>query len=544
MAHEQNSGADPDRPAQSLAPRPALSPAVLCILDGWGYRRETDNNAAALASTPNLDQLFAQNPSALLETSGKSVGLPDGQMGNSEVGHMNLGSGRVVLQDLPKIDAAVASGALAQNPTLGTLVDTLKAAGGRAHLMGLLSPGGVHAHQDHIVALAEILSAAGIPVIIHAFLDGRDTPPSSARKFAAQVAENLSSLRNVRFGTVCGRYYAMDRDNRWDRVARAYDCLSAGTGRRADDLEKAIETSYQGGITDEFVEPCALGDYDGMRDGDALIMANFRADRAREILTALVDPAFDGFERTKTVSFSASVGMVSYSAALDDFMPCLFPPEQISQTLGEIVANTGLHQLRVAETEKYAHVTFFFNGGVEALFENEERILVPSPKVATYDLAPEMSAQEVTDKLVAAIGEKKHALIVCNYANPDMVGHTGVLPAAIKAMEAVDEAIGRLCKAVEGAGGVMLITADHGNLEQMADVENDSPHTAHTINRVPALLVNAPAGAGLSDGVLADVAPTMLELMGLDIPAEMTGVSLIDRGANADTGKQDNAAHA
>lgn len=542
MAHEENSGTDIGRP------RLTLGPAVLCILDGWGYRRESDNNAAALADTPNLDRLFAQNPFALLETSGKSVGLPDGQMGNSEVGHMNLGSGRVVLQDLPKIGAAVASGALAQNPTLGALIETLKAAGGRAHLMGLLSPGGVHAHQGHIAALAEILAATGIPVVIHAFLDGRDTPPSSARGFAAQVAEKITGLQDVRFGTVCGRYYAMDRDKRWDRVARAYDCLTTGKGGRADDITSAIEASYKGGVTDEFLEPCALGDYEGMRDGDALIMANFRADRAREILTALVDPAFDGFERTNIISFSATAGMVSYSAALDEHMPCLFPPEQISATLGEVVADAGLGQLRVAETEKYAHVTFFFNGGIETLFENEERILIPSPKVATYDLAPEMSAKEVTDRLVAAIGEKRHDLIVCNYANPDMVGHTGVLPAAIKAMEAVDGAIGRLREAVEGAGGVMLITADHGNLEQMADAENDSPHTAHTINRVPALLVNAPAGFGLSDGVLADVAPTMLELMGLDKPAEMTGVSLLNRntGANTgtDTGRRDNVARA
>lgn len=542
MAHDQDN--KPDNGQNAGVTSPAQGPAFLCILDGWGYRREADNNATALARTPNLDRLFADNPFALLETSGKSVGLPDGQMGNSEVGHMNLGSGRVVLQDLPKIDAAVASGALAQNKALGALIDTLKAAGGRAHLMGLASPGGVHSHQDHIVALAEILDAAGVPVIIHAFLDGRDTPPSSARDFAGQVEEKLSGAKDVRFGTVCGRYYAMDRDKRWDRVARAYDCLTAGAGNHGDDITSAIDAAYASGITDEFVEPCALAGYDGMRDGDAIIMANFRSDRAREILTALVDPAFDGFNRAKTVSFSAAVGMVSYSAALNAFMPCLFPPEQVSATLGEVVADAGLRQLRVAETEKYAHVTFFFNGGEEAVFENEDRILIPSPKVATYDLAPEMSAHEVTDRLVAAINEKKYDLIVCNFANPDMVGHTGILPAAIKAMEAVDDAIGRLREAIEEVGGVMLITADHGNLEQMADPANASPHTAHTTNRVPALLVNAPAGVGLSDGVLADVAPTILELMALDKPAQMTGASLLRQGAQTTASERDNVARA
>ena len=511
-------------------------PALLCILDGWGYRREAENNASVLAPTPNLDRLFETCPFALLDTSGESVGLPAGQMGNSEVGHMNLGSGRVVIQDLPKIDAAVASSEINRNPRLLDFIAKLKAAGGRAHLMGLVSPGGVHSHQDHIIALAKGLAGAGIDVVLHAFLDGRDTPPSSARGYVEQVVEGVADLPNVAFGTVSGRYYAMDRDKRWERIEEAYDCLTRGQGEKASDGLSAIESSYAKDVTDEFVLPTAIGDYQGMQDGDGLIMANFRADRAREILTALVDPAFDGFNRGKVVHFSAIAGMVEYSAALNAFIPCLFPAERLSGTLGETVAAAGLRQLRIAETEKYAHVTFFLNGGEEAVYDNEDRILVPSPKVATYDLQPEMSAPEVTDRLVEAIGSGAYDLIVCNYANPDMVGHTGILSAAMKAMETVDNSIGRLTQAIESAGGVMLITADHGNIELMADPgSNGGPHTAHTTFKVPVLLINGGADAGVDDGALCDVAPTMLALMGLAQPSEMTGQSLLRLGASATT---------
>jgi len=500
-------------------------PALLCILDGWGYRREAENNATVLASTPNLDHLFETSPFALLETSGESVGLPQGQMGNSEVGHMNLGSGRVVIQALPRIDAAVASGAINTNPRLLEFIAKLKAGSGRCHLMGLFSPGGVHSHQNHIVALAKILAGAGVNVILHAYLDGRDTPPSSAREFIDQIIHEVTEIPNVKFGTVSGRYYVMDRDKRWERVEKAYDCLTQGNGERATDPLGAIELSYQNDIADEFLLPTAINGFQGMEDGDGMIMANFRADRAREILTALVDPTFDGFKRRKIVRFSALAGMVEYSAALNEFIPSLFPAERLSGTLGETVSTLGLRQLRIAETEKYAHVTFFLNGGEEAVYENEDRILVPSPRVATYDLQPEMSAPEVTDRLVEAIGSGNYDLIVCNYANPDMVGHTGNLSAAIKAMETIDKSMGRLTQAIETAGGVMLVTADHGNIELMADPTDGGPHTAHTTFKVPALLVNA--DADIVDGALCDVAPTMLALMGLKQPREMSGQSLL-----------------
>jgi 2,3-bisphosphoglycerate-independent phosphoglycerate mutase len=502
-------------------------PAVLCILDGWGHRAERENNAFLLARTPNLDRLFATEPHALLDTSGQAVGLPAGQMGNSEVGHMNLGGGRVLVQDLPRIDVAIENGSLARNPRLQDAIARVKTSGGAFHVMGLLSPGGIHSHQDHLVALARIIGGAGVPVMLHGFLDGRDTPPSSGREFAAEVGKAIAPLGNVSFGTVGGRFYAMDRDKRWDRVEKAYATIVRAEGERAGTVDAAIAASYGAGVTDEFMLPAAIGDYEGMKDGDGLIMANFRADRAREILTALVDPTFDGFDRHPLIGFAAVLGMVEYSSALNAFVPALFPAEKVVNTLGEVVSKAGLRQLRIAETEKYAHVTFFFNGGEEAVFENEDRILVPSPKVATYDLKPEMSAGEVTDRLVEAIAQDKYDLIVVNFANPDMVGHTGILPAAIKAMEAVDTAIGRLDRAVREKGGVMLITADHGNLEMMTDPESGEAFTQHTTFQVPVLLANAPPDAALNDGALADVAPTMLALMGLKQPAEMTGHSLL-----------------
>ncbi len=512
-----------------------MRPAVLCILDGWGFRPESQDNAWALAATPNLDRLFEICPHALLETSGEAVGLPAGQMGNSEVGHMNLGGGRVVKQDLPRIDDAVASGALVQNKVLQDLIGKVQASDGRAHIMGLLSPGGVHSHQDHIVALARIISEAGVPVVIHAFLDGRDTPPSSARDYLEQVQAQIEVLPDVHFGTITGRYYAMDRDKRWDRVEIAYRGLVDGEGAPSLNALDAIDASYADDVTDEFVLPAVIDGYHGMADGDALIMANFRGDRAREILTALVDPVFDGFNRARQIDFSAVAGMVEYSSALADLMPAMFPPERLTGTLGEVVANAGLRQLRIAETEKYAHVTFFFNGGEEAVFDNEDRILVPSPKVATYDLQPEMSAGEVTDRLVEAIGSNSYDLIICNFANPDMVGHTGVLSAAITAMETIDRCMGRLDDAVRAAGGALLITADHGNLEMMRDPETGQPHTAHTEFRVPILVSTAEAALSVKDGRLADVAPTLLSLMGLKAPAEMTGTPLVLLSGSAAT---------
>jgi len=504
----------------------AARPVVLCILDGWGYRPERQDNAIALANTPVWTKLLADCPHALLATSGLQVGLPNGQMGNSEVGHMNLGAGRVVMQDLPRIDQAVADGSLAKNPRLQDFIAALKKSGGKAHLLGLLSPGGVHSHQDHMAALARILSDAGVPVLVHAFLDGRDTPPSSAREFLTRFMTDVEG-KAVSFATISGRYYAMDRDKRWDRVTLAYNAMVEAKGEEAADAIAAVDASYHNGKTDEFVLPTVIGGYQGMKDGDGLLMANYRSDRAREILTTLVDPAFDGFARPRVPAFAARLGMAEYSKDLNAFLTLLFPPESLSQILGEVVSDKGLTQLRIAETEKYAHVTFFFNGGREQVFPGEDHILINSPKVATYDLQPEMSAPEVTDKLVEAIGSGKYDMMVANFANGDMVGHTGILSAAIKAVETLDGCLGRLKEAIVKAGGIMVITADHGNAEMMRDPVTGEPYTAHTIGRVPVVLLNGPVGKGLADGRLADVAPTVLSLMGLAQPAEMTGHSLL-----------------
>jgi len=505
-------------------------PVVLCVLDGWGHRAECEDNAICQARTPVFDRWLKTWPHGLLNASELAVGLPSGQMGNSEVGHMNLGAGRVVMQDLPRIDQAVADGSLARNPALADFIAALKASGGTCHLMGLLSPGGVHSHQDHIAALARIVAGAGVRVAVHAFLDGRDPPPRSAPEYLRRFQADIAGAAPAAIATVCGRYYAMDRDKRWERVEAAWRALVAADCARAADAVRAVEASHAAGITDEFVKPAAIGAYAGMNDGDGVLMANFRADRAREILSALLDPAFDGFKRPRAVRFAAALGMVEYSAALNRLLGVLFPAARLANGLGEVVAKAGLRQLRIAETEKYAHVTFFFNGGEEAVFAGEERILVPSPKVATYDLKPEMAAFEVTDRLVEAIASGRFDLIVVNYANTDMVGHTGDLAAAIKAVEAVDRCLGRVEEAVRAAGGLMLVTADHGNAEMMHDPATGQAHTAHTMNLVPAILVNAPPGvARLADGRLADVAPTLLELMGLERPAEMTGASLIVR---------------
>jgi len=514
----------PTRDAMNKRPRPA----VLCILDGWGWRNDGSDNAIAAARAPNYEKLLA-GPHALLATSGSAVGLPPGQMGNSEVGHMNIGAGRIVTQDLPRIDSAIAAGKLGELPALRSFIERLRAKSGVVHLLGLLSPGGVHSHQDPMAALARELVRAGLDVNVHAFLDGRDTPPKSALGFLHVFERATANLQKVRLATVAGRYYAMDRDKRWDRVQKAYDAIVDADGARFDQASASIEASYAKDVGDEFVLPSIIGGFGGVHDGEGMLFANFRADRARELSLALIDPAFDGFRRKRTVTFAAAASLTEYSEHLSKLMDVLFQPEDVSETLGEYVSELGMKQLRIAETEKYAHVTFFLNGGREVEFAGEDRILVPSPKVATYDLKPEMSAPEVTEKLVGAIKSEKYDLIVVNFANPDMVGHTGMMPAAVKAVETIDTCLGRLREAVEKAGGVLLITADHGNVEMMRDPETGSPHTAHTTFDVPIIAVNAGQGITLADGRLADVAPTLLDLMGLDKPRAMSGHSLVER---------------
>ncbi len=503
-------------------------PVVLCILDGWGLREQTEANAVALADTPVFDRLWAECPHTTLKACGNAVGLPEGQMGNSEVGHTNIGAGRIVWMDLPRIDKAIETGAFDSNEALGDFIARLKRSGGVAHVAGLLSPGGVHAHQRHIAHAARVIAAAGVPVRVHAFLDGRDTPPRSAAGYLKTFVEDLGDAPDARLATLCGRFYAMDRDNRWDRVEKAFRLMVSAEGLRAATPEQALADAYARDEGDEFVSPVALDGYEGMKDGDGLLFMNFRADRAREILSALADPEFDAFDVSARPRFAAVCGLVEYSERHSAFMSVMFPPEAIVNTLGEWVAAHGKRQLRLAETEKYPHVTFFLNGGRETPGPGEVRRMAPSPKVRTYDMKPEMAAEEVTEALVAAIKARDCDLIVVNYANPDMVGHTGDLAAAIAACEAVDRGLGRAVAALDEVGGAMIVTADHGNCEMMVDPETGGPHTAHTLNPVPAILVGGPEGATLREGgVLADLAPTLLELMGLEKPAEMTGRSLI-----------------
>ncbi len=509
---------------------PPPRPVMLVILDGWGWRDDAADNAVAQADTPSFEQLM-QGPHAFLRTSGLDVGLPPGQMGNSEVGHLNIGAGRVVMQELPRIGLAIKDGSLARAGAVQGLIEALRATGGTCHLMGLMSPGGVHAHQDHAAALARILADARVPTIVHAFTDGRDTPPQSGGEDLQRLQAALPG--GVRIGTVCGRYYAMDRDNRWDRVERAYLAVAEGQGAAFADAASAVDDAYGKGVTDEFLVPACIGGYGGMKDGDAVLCFNFRADRIRELLAPLLDPAFERFVRPRVLRLAAAVGMTRYSDALAPFMRPIFLPQPMDGLLGETVAAAGRRQLRMAETEKYPHVTYFFNGGREQPYAGEDRVMVPSPKVATYDLAPEMSAPELADKAVAAIRSGTYDLVVLNFANPDMVGHTGNLAAAVRAVEAVDTGLGRIMDAIHAAGGALLVTADHGNCELMRDPATGGPHTAHTTNPVPVMLATA-GRESLVDGRLGDLAPTLLALMGLPQPEQMTGHSLLSPVRAAD----------
>jgi len=500
-------------------------PVVLCILDGWGISPQTGGNAVALAETPHFDAIMADCPHATLITHGRDVGLPSGQMGNSEVGHTNIGAGRVVAMDLGQIDLAIEDGSFADNPGLCEFIDRLQDSGGTAHLMGVVSDGGVHGHVAHLKAAVSALVAEGVPVAIHAITDGRDVAPVSAEGFIADLAAWLP--KGARIATVIGRYWAMDRDSRWERVERAHAAMIRGQGEAAPDAVSAVAQAYARGETDEFIQPTVIGEYSGAQGGDGFFCLNFRADRAREIMAAIGSPSFHGFDTGRRVDFAILLGMAEYSEAHNAFMHTAFPKRMIHNTLGSWVAQHGLRQFRLAETEKYPHVTFFLNGGREAPETGEDRQMPPSPKVATYDLAPEMASVQVTGRLIEAIGAG-YDLIVVNYANPDMVGHTGDLAAAIAAVESVDAGLGRVLEALKAAGGAMLLTADHGNCEQMIDPATGGPHTAHTTNPVPVALIGGPEGARLADGRLADVAPTLLALLGLEQPPEMTGRSLIE----------------
>ncbi|HEU0264281.1 MAG TPA: 2,3-bisphosphoglycerate-independent phosphoglycerate mutase [Geobacterales bacterium] len=509
------------------------TPLLLMILDGWGLNPRRENNAIALARTPVMTSLCGDFPCTDLGTSGMSVGLPEGQMGNSEVGHLNIGAGRIVYQDLTRISKAIQDGDFFSNPVFLASLKKIKEAGGRLHLSGLLSDGGVHSHNTHLYALLELAKRNGInEVFVHPLLDGRDTPPSSGATYLSALEEEIRHIGVGRIATVIGRFYAMDRDNRWERVAKAYDAMVLGSGNQATSAAEAIATSYAAGVTDEFVVPTVIMDQGKpvgtLANGDGVIFFNFRSDRAREITRALSDPDFNGFPRPRHPHLSTYVCMTTYDETFD--LPVAFPAASLNNILGEVISRAGLRQLRIAETEKYAHVTFFFNGGRELPFDNEERVLIPSPKeVATYDQKPEMSALLVTDELLKRLDQEQYDLIVLNFANADMVGHTGILPAAIQAIETVDSCIGRLVNKVRELGGRVIITADHGNAEVMVD-ESGGPHTAHTTDRVPCILVDeGNRNATLRPGILADIAPTILQLLGLPQPPEMSGKSLLGK---------------
>ncbi len=501
---------------------------MLMILDGFGVNENKEANAIALANTPNLDRIFKQNPSTTIKTSGLDVGLPDGQMGNSEVGHTNIGAGRIVYQELTRITKSIEDGDFFSIPELIGAIENCKKHHSKLHIMGLLSDGGVHSHVRHLYAILELAKRNGFEdVYVHCFMDGRDTPPASGESYITELENKMAEKGVGQIASITGRFYAMDRDKRWERVQKAYDALVNGIGEKSASATKAIEDSYQKEIFDEFVVPTLICNTENepiatISENDSVIFFNFRPDRAREITRSLVDDEFTGFERTKFPLYYAC--FTNYDETIKN-VQIVFKKDEIKNTFGEIVSNRGLTQLRIAETEKYAHVTFFFNGGEEKQYQGEDRILVPSPKVETYDMQPEMSAIEVTDKVVEAIESKKYDTIILNYANPDMVGHTGILEAAVKAIETIDECVQRVVEAIEKTEGVMLITADHGNSEQMIDYSTGEPHTAHTTNVVPLVLVGKQAK--LKEGRLADLTPTMLKLMGIEKPAEMTGESLI-----------------
>ena len=505
-------------------------PVVLIVLDGWGYSERRESNAILNAETPVWNRLWQDCPHLLIRCSGTDVGLPAEQMGNSEVGHLNLGAGRVVYQEFTRISQAIKSGAFFSNHTLTQAVDQAIANDRAVHILGLLSPGGVHSHEQHIQAMAKLAVERGAQrVYVHAFLDGRDTPPKSAAASLQAMQDTFTQLGRGRIASIVGRYFAMDRDHRWPRIQAAYDLLTQGEGHRAPDALSALEMAYARGESDEFVKATAIvppGEQPAtIADGDSVIFMNYRSDRARQITRPFIEEDFSEFQRELIPKLGTFVSLTEYNEQFH--IPVAFPPERLRNTFGEYIAKLGLHQLRIAETEKYAHVTFFFNGGVEQPYAGEDRILVPSPDVATYDLKPEMSAPEVTDKLVAAIESGHYDAIICNYANPDMVGHTGSFDAAVKAVEVIDRCLGRLVGATQKTGAELLITADHGNAEQMRDEAVNQAHTAHTCNLAPFIYVGRPAEAVRATGSLADIAPTMLYAMGIDKPTEMSGQPLI-----------------
>lgn len=508
---------------------------MLLILDGWGYREETDSNAITAANTPVWDGLWKDRPHTLIQTSGKYVGLPDGQMGNSEVGHMNLGAGRVVYQSLTLIDKQIADGDFFSNAALTAATDKAAETGNALHIMGLLSPGGIHSHEDHIAAMVNLAQQRGVKTVyLHAFLDGRDTPPRSAAPSIEKVDKQLRELGLGRIASIVGRYYAMDRDKRWDRLQTAYDLITLGeAAQTAPTASAGLDAAYKRDEDDEFVKATAIraeGEADAaIQEDDVVVFMNFRADRARQLAQAFVDPDFDGFMRKSAPKLQDFVMLTEYSADLSKLASCAYPPQKLVNSLGEYLASQHKTQLRIAETEKYAHVTFFFSGGREAPYEGEERILVPSPDVATYDLKPEMSAPEVTDKLVEAIRSGNYDTIVCNYANGDMVGHTGSFDAAVKAVEFLDVCLGRLRDAILETDGKMLITADHGNVEQMVDPASGQALTSHTNGPVPLVYVGNEDWRFDKEGALSDISPTLLTLMGLPVPAEMTGQVLMSK---------------
>ena len=511
-----------------VAPTAAPKPLVLIILDGFGHSDSPEFNAIHAARKPVYDRLLASQPHGLISGSGMDVGLPDGQMGNSEVGHMNLGAGRVVYQDFTRVTKAIRDGGFFANPTICAAVDKAAGAGKAVHILGLLSDGGVHSHQDHLVAMAELAAQRGAEKIyLHAFLDGRDTPPKSAQSSIELLQATFTRLGKGRIASLIGRYFAMDRDNRWDRVQQAYELIVEGKAEyRSDYAVDGLIAAYERGESDEFVKATSIGEPVRVEDGDAVVFMNFRADRARELTRCFVEPGFKEFERARVPQLAEFVMLTQYAASIP--APAAFAPEALTNVLGEYLANNGKTQLRIAETEKYAHVTFFFSGGREEPFPGEERILIPSPQVATYDLKPEMSAPEVTDRIVEAIENQRYDVIVVNYANGDMVGHTGVFEAAVKAVECLDSCVGRIVEALDKVGGEALLTADHGNVEQMEDAMTGQAHTAHTCEPVPFIYIGKRNVSIREGGVLADVAPTMLTLLGMPVPQEMTGRSIVE----------------